>query len=68
MYPNIKAEMARKNMSIVDLSNETGIRYQTLSEKLRGNYQITVGEAVLIKKALRVNIPIEKLFERRETV
>lgn len=66
MYPNIKAELARKGMTIVDLSNATGIRYQTLSEKLRGNYAITVNEAMLIKDALKVKTPIEVLFERKE--
>ena len=66
MYPEIKAELARKGMTIVDLSNATGIRYQTLSEKLRGNYSITVNEAILIKDALKVKTPIEVLFERKE--
>lgn len=66
MYPNVKAELARKGMTIVDLSNATGIRYQTLSEKLRGNYSITVNEAILIKDALKVKTPIEVLFERKE--
>lgn len=66
MYPNIKAELARKGMTIVDLSNATGIRYQTLSEKLRGNYAITVNEAKAIKDALKVKTPIEVLFERKE--
>lgn len=66
MYPTIKAEMGRKGMTIVDLSNATGIRYQTLSEKLRGNYQITVQEAMSIKSALGVDIPLEELFEKKE--
>lgn len=68
MYPTIKAEMGRKGMTIVDLSNATGIRYQTLSEKLRGNYQITVQEAMSIKSALGVDIPLEELFEKKELV
>ena len=68
MYPTIKAEMGRKGMTIVDLSNATGIRYQTLSEKLRGNYQITVQEAMSIKSALGVDSPLEELFEKKELV
>ena len=36
MYSNVKAEMARKNMSAVDLSEKTGIRYQTLVDKING--------------------------------
>ena len=65
MYPTIKAEMARKNMTITELANVTGIRYQTLSEKLRGNYGFTVAEAKKIKEALGVDISLEDLFERK---
>lgn len=62
MYDNLRAEIARKNKTLVDLSNDTGIRYQTLSEKLRGNSQFTVKEAMAIKKALGVDMPIDELF------
>ena len=68
MYPNIKAELARKDMTMVDLSNATGIRYQTLVSKLKGNYQVTIPEAISIKQALRVDMPLEVLFEKKETV
>lgn len=66
MYPVIKEAMEKKHMTLVDLASATGIRYQTLSEKLRGNYQITVGEAFAIKKALGVKTPLEVLFEKKE--
>lgn len=64
MYSNVKAELARKNMSVVDLSNKTGIRYQTLVDKLNGKYKTSVEEAITIKSALDVNIPLEQLFEQ----
>ena len=66
MYPVIKEAMEKKHMTLVDLASATGIRYQTLSEKLRGNYQVTVAEAVAIKKALGVKTPLEVLFEKKE--
>lgn len=66
MYPVIKEAMDKKHMTLVDLANATGIRYQTLSQKLRGNYQITVSEAFAIKSALGVKTPIEVLFEKKE--
>lgn len=66
MYPVIKEAMEKKHMTLVDLASATGIRYQTLSEKLRGNYQVTVTEAVAIKKALGVKTPLEVLFEKKE--
>ena len=64
MYLNVKAELARQNLSVVDLSNKTGIRYQTLVEKLNGKYPLTLDEAKSIKAALGVDISMEELFER----
>lgn len=63
MYLNVKAELARQNLSLVDLSNKTGIRYQTLVGKINGNYPITLDEAKSIKHSLKVDIPLEELFE-----
>lgn len=62
MYNNVKAELARKNMTIVDLSNKTGIRYQTLADKIRGDSILTVEEALKIKEALGVDMTLEELF------
>lgn len=64
MYSNVKAELARRSMSVVDLSNKTGIRYQTLVDKINGKYPLTLDEARKIKSALEVDIPLEELFER----
>ncbi len=64
MYLNVKAELARQNLSVVDLSNKTGIRYQTLVEKLNGKYPLTLDEAKKIKAALGVDISMEELFAR----
>jgi len=64
MYLNVKAELARQNLSVVDLSNKTGIRYQTLIEKLNGKYPLTLDEAKKIKAALGVDLSMEELFAR----
>jgi peroxiredoxin len=64
MYSNVKAELARKNLTVVDLSNKTKIRYQTLVDKINGKYPLTLDEAKAIKTALEVDIPMEELFER----
>ena len=64
MYLNVKAELARQNLSVVDLSNKTGIRYQTLVEKLNGKYPMTLDEAKKIKAALGVDLSMEELFAR----
>ena len=64
MYLNVKAELARQNLSVVDLSYKTGIRYQTLVEKLNGKYPMTLDEAKNIKVALGVDLSMEELFAR----
>lgn len=63
MYRNVKAELARRNLSLVDLSNMTGIKYQTLVSKINGHYPLTLAEAKSIKKSLEVDVPLEELFE-----
>lgn len=64
MYSNVKAELARKSLTVVDLSNKTGIRYQTLVDKINGKYPVTLDEAKTIKSALEVDTPLEELFEQ----
>ena len=64
MYSNVKAELARRSMTVVDLSNKTGIRYQTLVDKINGKYPLTFDEAKTIKSALDVDLPLEELFEQ----
>ena len=62
MYKNLRIEMLKKEMTMADLSAKTGIKYQTLSDKMRGESQFTLQEAISIKKALESELPIEILF------
>ena len=64
MYSNVKAELARRDLTIVDLSRMTGIRYQTLADKINGKFPLTLDEAKKIKNSLGVEIPLEELFAR----
>lgn len=66
MYKNVRVAMVMKNMTMIDLSNATGIRYQTLSEKLRGNSELSLKEAVAIKNALGASMPLEVLFKNEQ--
>ena len=66
MYPNLNAEMGRQFMSALTLSNLTGIPYSTLSPKLTGKTPLKLSEALAIKRALKVDIPLETLFEEKE--
>ena len=62
MYPNLKAELSRRGLSIQNFALLVGMPYNTLREKLKGERKLTYDEAVKIKKALNVNIPLETLF------
>ena len=64
MYPNLKAEMARASITAVELADLIGMPYSTLTQKLNGRTEFTVGEAFKIRKALGVDIPIEELFKK----
>lgn len=70
MYENVRVELARQNLALIDLvelvnrflDEDHQIRYQTLSEKLRGNSPLLLREAIAIKNALGVDMPLEELF------
>ena len=64
MYPNLKAEMARVSMTMLGLSERTGIPYSTLNQKMNGKTEFTFQEAVDIRKALGVDVPLDELFDK----
>lgn len=66
MYPNVRAEMARQGLSVADLADSLNISLSTMYGKLRGQYPITLIEAKAIKKIVKSEDPIEKLFEYQE--
>ena len=63
MYPNLNAEMARRNLTALTLSERTGIPYSTLIAKLAGKTPIKLIEAKAIKRALDTDMSIDELFE-----
>ncbi len=63
MYNNVKAEMKRKGIILEDLAEALNLTISTVSQKLNGNYPITLNEAKIIKSRLGVDIPLEELFE-----
>ena len=68
IYPNLRAEFARKGLTISQGREELmkrGIRMtlSTLSPKLNGKYQLSLNEAKAIKDIIGVDIPLEVLFE-----
>ena len=66
MYPNLNAEMARRGIVALILSERVGIPYSTLLSKLSGKTSFTVGEAKKIKIALGTELSIDELFASEE--
>lgn len=64
MFPNLRAEMARKNLNALSLAEKTGIANSTLADKLSGKTVISLDQAIAIKNALGVDMPLEVLFEK----
>lgn len=63
MYPNCKAELARQGINLETLAKVLGRTLTTVSQKLNGKYPLTLKEAKAIKNFLKVDMPLEELFE-----
>lgn len=66
MYPNLKAEMARKDITIMDISKELKFRYETLRNKFLGNTDWTRSEMFRIRDNYFPEETLEYLFEKEE--
>lgn len=62
MYPNLNAEMARRNITQADLAEKLDRTRATMSLKLSGKAPITLDEAFAIKEALRTRLTLDVLF------
>ena len=66
MYPNVNAEMARRNILQADLADELGVTRATMSLKLSGKSPISLDEAFAIKEALHSRLSLDVLFDRNK--
>ena len=58
MYPNVRAEMARKNVTLTMLSEALN-----KSGKIKGNYPFTIEEAKIVKAVIGVDMTLDELFK-----
>jgi len=49
IYSNLRAEMSRKGLNILEMSQKTGIGYQSLKAKLQGKSDFRLNEMRSIK-------------------
>lgn len=66
MFPNLKAEMARKNIDGVTISSHLGCTPKTFSSKLTGKTEFTRSEIFQIRKEFFPNLSVEYLFSEKE--
>jgi len=65
MFENLKAEMARRGISIMDISRELNYVYETLRNKFNGNTEWSRSEMFAIKNKYFPNKSIEYLFKKK---
>lgn len=67
MYPNFEAERARQKITLEDISTILGKTVANWSSKLRGDTVLTFDEAIALKRVLGTDLPLEELFEKRDS-
>lgn len=50
MHKNLRAEMARNGITMVDIAKFLGVRYATVNDKVNGKYRFYFNEALKIKR------------------
>lgn len=68
MYPNLEAEMARRKITRKSLAERLHKQPTTISLKLNGKYQLTLGECIEIRDAVDSTLSIEYLFSKEAAV
>lgn len=68
IYPNLRAEIARKGWSMERLAKETGVPFSTLRGWLYGKSCIRLNDARKIKNVLGTGISLEVLFEEKDVI
>lgn len=63
MYPNLKAELVRRHISVPALAESLGISHGTMYLKLSGKAELTLRQAKQIKDLLGIDLPLEVLFD-----
>lgn len=66
MYPNLRAEMARRQITGNQIAEKLGIWSSTFSAKASGKSAFTLDEAMVIKDILRTDISLEELFQKED--
>ena len=63
-YPNLRAEMGRKNINICKMAQMLGMNRDTLSRRLSNHTDIPLDMAMQIREAIFPECGIQYLFEK----
>ncbi|MBP1999717.1 transcriptional regulator with XRE-family HTH domain [Paenibacillus shirakamiensis] len=63
MYKNLRAEMAKSNVTIGEIAEFLGVRYATVSDKMNGKSRFYYDEASKIKHCYFSDCSLEYLFQ-----
>lgn len=66
MYPNLKAEMARRGVLAKDIAVMLGVTETTISNKINGKFGFSLKEAMMIRDFIGADMTIDQLFEPRK--
>ena len=65
MFPNLRAEIARHNLTMAEVANAIGVSVTHFSLKMNGKYEFTLREAFAIKKFIKTKLTIDVLFQEK---
>lgn len=65
-YLNLKAEMAKRNISIEDIANLLEIHRNSVANKIHGRSRFSVDEAFCVQKAFFPDLETQYLFAGTE--
>lgn len=68
VYAQVMVQMFMKGWNMRQLAEETDISYVSLRRKLRGESPFMLEEAMKVRNALEVQMPLDMLFEKRVAV
>ena len=63
MYPNLKVELARKNLTQKDIAKCLGITEPTANKKVNGVAKLNLKDISLIRQTFFTNLSLDYLFE-----
>ena len=66
-FKNLRAEMARENVTIGDIAEFLGVRFATVSDKMNGRSPFKFSEATKIRKKFFPKCSLEYLFDDQPT-